>query len=567
MEILSVANMVNYFGKPASIDSIEVTPLLMQKGSTKLALYGLGSCRDERLHRLFRDGKVKFLKPSEDEGSWFSVLVLHQNRAKHGTTNYIPTQFIPTFFDLVIWGHEHECRIVPEYVPVKEGDDGEEKGFFISQPGSSIATSLCDGEIGKKSVGVLYIRNDCTFKMDPVVLKTVRPFEIDNVSLAKTGIHIQDEAAVADYLSEKVKQLIDKAARENEGSDKKPIVRLKVDYTGGYSTFSLARFGQRFVDQVANPKNLLLWYRKKAGTGLGREVEDDVEDYISNAPLKSLDSKSVSELLVEQLKSEKLALLSEKNLAETLTEFVDKQEKEALEVSLNCSLKKTQNFLQHQSAVANESDLEERILRQHNDLCSLQEETSEEVRASLAKIRQSRDDHPEPGEESASSNSEEEAEKTSGRGRGKRGRGRGSTATTSSRGTRGRGRGRGRGAKGGKDDVSAVVGPPPTSPLEFTSSGAAATIKSSSRNPPSKKSIVYDEVDDSVDMEVDFGGTSSHKKASSKSAVLFSGKKHSIDLTQSDDEDIDDNPERFAKKQGTNPFSSSRINKAKRQKL
>ena len=63
---------------------------------------------------------------------------------------------------------------------------------------------------------------------------------------------------------------------------------------------------------------------------LGREVEDDVEDIISNAPLKSLDSKSVSDLLIEQLKTEKLALLSEKNLAETLTEFVDKQEKEAL---------------------------------------------------------------------------------------------------------------------------------------------------------------------------------------------------------------------------------------------
>ena len=45
-----------------------------------------------------------------------------------------------------------------------------------------------------------------------------------------------------------------------------------MDYTGGYSTFSLARFGQRFVDQVANPKNLLLWYRKKAGTGLGEYI-------------------------------------------------------------------------------------------------------------------------------------------------------------------------------------------------------------------------------------------------------------------------------------------------------
>ena len=56
-----------------------------------------------------------------------------------------------------------------------------------------------------------------------------------------------------------------------------------MDYTGGYSTFSLARFGQRFVDQVANPKNLLLWYRKKAGTGLGRFNYKIVHDlhYIS----------------------------------------------------------------------------------------------------------------------------------------------------------------------------------------------------------------------------------------------------------------------------------------------
>ena len=52
----------------------------------------------------------------------------------------------------MIWGHEHECRIVPEYVAVKEGDDGEDKGFFISQPGSSIATSLSDAEIGQKYV-------------------------------------------------------------------------------------------------------------------------------------------------------------------------------------------------------------------------------------------------------------------------------------------------------------------------------------------------------------------------------------------------------------------------------
>ena len=52
----------------------------LQKRATRLALYGLGSCRDERLYRMFRKGRVKFLRPSEKEGDWFNVLMLHQNR-------------------------------------------------------------------------------------------------------------------------------------------------------------------------------------------------------------------------------------------------------------------------------------------------------------------------------------------------------------------------------------------------------------------------------------------------------------------------------------------------------
>lgn len=44
--------------------------------------------------------------------------------------------------DLVIWGHEHDCRIVPEAVA--------EKPYWISQPGSSVATSLAEGEALEK---------------------------------------------------------------------------------------------------------------------------------------------------------------------------------------------------------------------------------------------------------------------------------------------------------------------------------------------------------------------------------------------------------------------------------
>ena len=86
VDVLSVANLINYFGKTSNVEEIEVSPLLLQKGTTRLALYGLGSCRDERLHRMMRRKQVSFLRPEgegEGEGAdeWFSLLVLHQNRS------------------------------------------------------------------------------------------------------------------------------------------------------------------------------------------------------------------------------------------------------------------------------------------------------------------------------------------------------------------------------------------------------------------------------------------------------------------------------------------------------
>jgi double-strand break repair protein MRE11 len=71
---------VNYFGKATNVDDVTISPILMQKGTTKLALYGLGSVRDERLHRTFLNKKVKMLRPKEDADSWFNCFVLHQNR-------------------------------------------------------------------------------------------------------------------------------------------------------------------------------------------------------------------------------------------------------------------------------------------------------------------------------------------------------------------------------------------------------------------------------------------------------------------------------------------------------
>lgn len=77
------------------------------------------------------------LQPAEYTDDWFNLLVLHQNRTPHSANNYIPVDYLDEFMNLVMWGHEHECLISPEQV---------NDTFYITQPGSSVATSLCEGK-------------------------------------------------------------------------------------------------------------------------------------------------------------------------------------------------------------------------------------------------------------------------------------------------------------------------------------------------------------------------------------------------------------------------------------
>lgn len=207
LDLLHSAGLMNYFGKTTSLEKIEMSPLLMQKGNTKLALYGLGSVRDERLHRLFVHKNVTMLRPKENQEDWFNVFVIHQNRAKHSTTSYIPEQFLDDFLDLVIWGHEHECRLEPEW--------NSSQNFFVSQPGSSVATSLSEGETVKKHIGLLQIKGK-NFKITKIPLTTVRQFYMEDVVLSETELDPADHdinRKVEDYCVEKVEAILEKAGR------------------------------------------------------------------------------------------------------------------------------------------------------------------------------------------------------------------------------------------------------------------------------------------------------------------------------------------------------------------
>ena len=54
-----------------------------------------------------------------------------------------------------------------------------------------------------RHVGVLYIKGT-DFRINPIPLKTVRPFVMDTISLSKTKLDPMDQDAVSNYLIEKV---------------------------------------------------------------------------------------------------------------------------------------------------------------------------------------------------------------------------------------------------------------------------------------------------------------------------------------------------------------------------
>ncbi|XP_060016214.1 double-strand break repair protein MRE11 isoform X2 [Lagenorhynchus albirostris] len=385
LDILSCAGFVNHFGRSMSVEKIDISPVLLQKGSTKIALYGLGSIPDERLYRMFVNKKVTMLRPKEDGNSWFNLFVIHQNRSKHGSTNFIPEQFLDDFIDLVIWGHEHECKIAPT--------KNEQQLFYVSQPGSSVVTSLSPGEAVKKHVGLLRIKGR-KMNMQKIPLRTVRQFFMEDVVLADhPDIFNPDNPkvtqAIQSFCLEKIEEMLENAERERLGNSRqpeKPLIRLRVDYSGGFEPFSVLRFSQKFVDRVANPKDVIHFFRR-------REQKEDTGEEINFGKFITKPSE-VTTLRVEDLvkqyfqtaeKNVQLSLLTERGMGEAVQEFVDKEEKDAIEELVKYQLEKTQRFLKERHTDALEDKIDEEVRRFRES--RQKNEEDDEVREAMSRAR------------------------------------------------------------------------------------------------------------------------------------------------------------------------------------
>ncbi|KAJ6133760.1 DNA-binding [Penicillium sp. IBT 18751x] len=394
LDLLQVSGLLNYYGRTPESDKIEIKPVLLQKGRTKLALYGMSNVRDERLFRTFRDGKVKFFQPSVQKDDWFNLMSVHQNHHAYTETGYLPENFLPGFMDLVIWGHEHECLIDPHLNP--------ETKFHVMQPGSSVATSLVPGEAVAKHVSIVSVTGR-EFKSESIRLKTVRPFVMREIVLSeekgaqKLARKDNNRTEVTRFLMSIVEELIEEAHAQwremhgepDEGDEESqevplPLVRLRVETStpegGVYECENPQRFSNRFVGKVANVNDVVQFHRKKK-TATSRKTDAHINE-AATSNLSALDTVKVEQLVKEFLASQSLSILPQNSFSDAVAQFIDKDDKHAMEMFVNESLEGQVKHLMSLDRDADDMDDEERA---HSSLVTAMEKYRTQMETTFSK--------------------------------------------------------------------------------------------------------------------------------------------------------------------------------------
>jgi double-strand break repair protein MRE11 len=105
---------------------------------------------------------------------------------RRGALDAVPEGIFDDALDLVVWGHEHDCRVAPEPVASKH--------YFVTQPGSTVATSLANGESREKHAALLQIQGK-EFQLQQLPHRKVRPFVLDVLALLEAAADEAFEAA------------------------------------------------------------------------------------------------------------------------------------------------------------------------------------------------------------------------------------------------------------------------------------------------------------------------------------------------------------------------------------
>ena len=167
--------------------------------------------------------------------------------------------------------------------------------------------------------------------METVVLSTV------------TGLQ-KDKESVHSFLCATVDSMISKASTQwklaNPGEPEQncplPLIRLRVDYSDGFNTPAPTAFGKSYIGLVANPREMLLYHRKRAIQSILDLIEKQVTT-ISKAKVEDFlydggnDEGVVEAMIAFHLRDKELSILPDNELTDVVNSVVTRQTKDELE--------------------------------------------------------------------------------------------------------------------------------------------------------------------------------------------------------------------------------------------
>lgn len=293
-EKLATCGLLNYFGALDVTKTIHVEPIILQKGKLKIALYGMGFIPDYKLKMAFDKGEVTFAKPPKDS---FNVLVVHQNRIPLNKTRYIPDEYYPKYFHLIIRGHEHASQ---EPTKLAESD----VNGMVFQPGSTVATSISAMEAGPKQVAIVTIRlnqaehnnnpaNLYKTEYDIIKLKSCRPMILKDISQKELFRSIKESYGSSkitsavfkrfskEFVEKKCEELLEPIGSQSvpsststkcsNSSSKKtnaiapglPILRIRLEYAVKNERFDDMEISSKFYPTRVANKDIVLFKKQK----------------------------------------------------------------------------------------------------------------------------------------------------------------------------------------------------------------------------------------------------------------------------------------------------------------
>ena len=235
------------------------------------------------------------------------------------------------------------------------------------------------GEAVPKHVAVLSVTGR-DFEVDTVRLKSVRPFVMREIVLAeeKEAVRLAKKAnnrsELTRFLEGIVEEMIQQANKEWEDAQgdeerdedeeiPKPLIRLRVEYTapegGNFDCENPQRFSNRFQGKVANVNDVVQFHRKKAG---GARRANNAPEMPEEAALASLaiDTVKVEKLVREFLTAQSLTILPQNSFGDAVSQFVDKDDKHAMELFVSENLTKQVESLMEMDNV-DEDNIRERM--------------------------------------------------------------------------------------------------------------------------------------------------------------------------------------------------------------